>query len=339
LSNILKPAGGSDGDESLLGFKCPICMESVDEKSVWQATVCGHQFCRDCIVMHLQSQVDNGGNGRCPSSNECNTILTDEEIKAVITPELFAKFVKFRALRSDPLLRECPRCQKLNRKMDQDIVQIVCAQCGLVYCYLHGNIHEGKNCEEFMATRSDYDKHVSQLSEQLIQSIAKPCPKCAAMVVRGDGCDHVKCSQCGTDYCYKCQNINMTGKFLLKCTMCQNSFIEHEYFCYWRIMAVLCLPIWLPLAFLWSALFFGLFLLSCCCCLPCAICGDPSFLANAAKGSFTSIFLPFIMVSMFAGLSGCECLQPTGMGAHGPGGVPGGYPGVGGPPGAGIRRV
>ncbi|KAJ1662127.1 hypothetical protein IW140_004991 [Coemansia sp. RSA 1813] len=41
-------------------------------------------------------------------------------------------------------------------------------------------------------------------SKRLISDTSKPCPECKRPIYKTDGCNHMKCSMCGTDFCYLC---------------------------------------------------------------------------------------------------------------------------------------
>lgn len=84
-----KSASTETGETVLSAYKCAICMESPTEATT---TVCGHMFCRQCILDSLKwsEQARRGGiqfqpnktiNGRCPvcrttASNKENTTTT-----------------------------------------------------------------------------------------------------------------------------------------------------------------------------------------------------------------------------------------------------------------------
>jgi hypothetical protein len=43
-----------------------------------------------------------------------------------------------------------------------------------------------------------------EASRQEVGRASQPCPGCKRPIQKRDGCDHMKCSQCRYEFCYKC---------------------------------------------------------------------------------------------------------------------------------------
>ncbi|XP_015714207.1 probable E3 ubiquitin-protein ligase RNF217 isoform X4 [Coturnix japonica] len=81
--------------------------------------------------------------------------------------------------------------------------QIQCPSCQFVWCFkCHSPWHEGVNCKEYKKG----DKLLRHWANEIEhgQRNAQKCPKCKIHIQRTEGCDHMTCSQCNTNFCYRC---------------------------------------------------------------------------------------------------------------------------------------
>lgn len=58
----------------------------------------------------------------------------------------------------------------------------------------------------------------------MVASTTKPCPHCGVRIDRAEGCDHVICSACHKDFCFRCLEPNLTGKYIRTCPNCTESY-------------------------------------------------------------------------------------------------------------------
>jgi hypothetical protein len=79
MSQNHPPSGGPPSNSSLIypvpsnqptSIRCAVCLDSIDNADL-QSTVCGHVFCRGCIMMAIETTK------RCPL---CRTKLTSRKI-------------------------------------------------------------------------------------------------------------------------------------------------------------------------------------------------------------------------------------------------------------------
>ena len=122
----------------------------------------------------------------------------------VIVP--LSRYVRFKALKENPDLRECPRCGRF-QVGDPLHPQIHCEACGLAYCFAHGSAHPpSESC-------ADYEQRSTPAATRdLLRRTSKPCPKCKAPTFRATGCNHMKCTQCKADWCWLCgESITVRG--------------------------------------------------------------------------------------------------------------------------------
>ncbi|KAM9665407.1 E3 ubiquitin-protein ligase RNF217 isoform 2-T2 [Trichechus inunguis] len=81
--------------------------------------------------------------------------------------------------------------------------QIQCPTCQFVWCFkCHSPWHEGVNCKEYKKGDKLLRHWASEIEHG--QRNAQKCPKCKIHIQRTEGCDHMTCSQCNTNFCYRC---------------------------------------------------------------------------------------------------------------------------------------
>jgi len=78
-----------------------------------------------------------------------------------------------------------------------------CGLCGIKAC---ANCHEIKNeDEDHVCLKENVE------SARLIEKDSRPCPKCAAMIFKIDGCDQMWCTQCQTTFSFRTGQVE-TGR-------------------------------------------------------------------------------------------------------------------------------
>ncbi|KAG2468762.1 RN217 ligase, partial [Polypterus senegalus] len=81
--------------------------------------------------------------------------------------------------------------------------QIQCPACQFVWCFkCHSPWHEGVNCREYKKGDKLLRHWASEIEHG--QRNAQKCPRCKIHIQRTEGCDHMTCSQCNTNFCYRC---------------------------------------------------------------------------------------------------------------------------------------
>jgi len=241
------PFGGIEVRE-----ECKFCF---DEKPVSQMTQlhCGHRFCNECLSRWYTSKIVDGEidlKCRYPDdlTGDCMEPLLEEEIKAIVSQDTFAKYERFKRM-EDQRMRECPYCTEIQRG-DPSKPMMSCNNCEQIYCYVHSNAHgpemtceeyDEKNKEEFIKNREAAGKD------------AKECPGCGILVQKSQGCNHMTCTKCSTEFCYVC-GANITGEENVirhyqegNCDQFDFNLNNNPFFCVVRMliniyMAILFLP-------------------------------------------------------------------------------------------------
>lgn len=157
----------------------------------------------------------------------CSQVISDADIRAILTrahmTSVLAKYERIVFLRSSPLASECPysSCGHLQMNDRPESIPlsvvtsssltqaqrhallrrtVICDSCQQPYCLEHSLAHAGKTCEEYLRTMSAEE----QQTETVLSTTSKPCPGCGAPVEKSGGCNHMKCSVCGTPFCWLC---------------------------------------------------------------------------------------------------------------------------------------
>eukprot|EP00668_Euglena_longa_P012151 GGOE01014582.1.p1 GENE.GGOE01014582.1~~GGOE01014582.1.p1 ORF type:complete len:454 (+),score=112.26 GGOE01014582.1:80-1363(+) len=195
-------------------FMCRICLCYQELSHASTVSGCSHQFCLECLARYLTSQITDGQvNLQCPFMSDdnvrCDTMLGDDAVEAVVPDDVLAKWKRFKAARENPDLRACPGCETL-LKGDPQNPQMTCS-CGCVFCFVHSDAHPPtESCAAFEERSRGQDA----VSQAFVNKTSKPCPKCRSLTYKYTGCNHMKCPQCGQDWCWLCgESIVITGPY------------------------------------------------------------------------------------------------------------------------------
>ena len=72
---------------------------------------------------------------RCPS--QCQQVVTEDGLRALLEPEVFAQYTRQTELMRSPDMRECPTCKTVVKGSPSQ-PEICCSQCTTTFCYFHG---------------------------------------------------------------------------------------------------------------------------------------------------------------------------------------------------------
>ena len=252
---------------------CPICYDTLedspenctdedDENQTRRSSLrlgCTHSFCHTCLRQYCDIAIQQRRFPiQCPESN-CNAQLTEQEMLSILICETDAKRYHHAYQRAmDPSLLECSNCAMLLTPKTTTSLQ---CPCGHEFCSIHGDAHTGQTCQEYTA-KSDF------LSTSVIQCTTKPCPHCTVRIEKEGGCDHIVCPSCNGDWCWKCQNPNLTGDAIRYCSRCNVEYLDHRRRHKRRLYVCLTFPcrLLLTLSYLGGVLIACVvFVLSCGC--------------------------------------------------------------------------
>ncbi|XP_074656295.1 uncharacterized protein LOC141909647 [Tubulanus polymorphus] len=205
----------SEPSSSASSVVCKICF---DVQQCVYRSCCLAPYCEDCLMRYVNGQVDDKlVPVVCPSTH-CQSIISDKYVyrylKSPATRDKYKRFII--DLNRDPNKKTCPHCNHIT-EVDIDTVRkkvpgtrrtgfvVECTACQLRWCFqCQSPSHAGLSCRQY------------QRGDRLLKSWAKhrrgydqapnaqKCPKCKFYIERSEGCDHMTCSKCHTDFCYRC---------------------------------------------------------------------------------------------------------------------------------------
>uniref|UniRef100_A0A383WBY6 RBR-type E3 ubiquitin transferase n=1 Tax=Tetradesmus obliquus TaxID=3088 RepID=A0A383WBY6_TETOB len=191
---------------------------------------CGHYFCKGDVMRYVRVEMQNGRYPlHCPEAS-CQEFLAYEDVLQLLLgqPALQALFEKLAVTGCiDPSRRAyCPykECSCLLERPEEEDEAAAggqdspfeCPECHKAFCLSCGikGWHEGMTCAQFQALppelRSAEDAAVLRMAQQ---HGWKRCPGCGHIVVRTEGCNHMRC-HCGAHFCYECDELNERAPLL-----------------------------------------------------------------------------------------------------------------------------
>jgi hypothetical protein len=197
-------------------FSCVICTNDVLRASLPSSitATCKHppQTCRPCLSSWISSRLQTSGQSSltCP---QCTEQLTNIEIKAFTTPEIYEQYevlVLRSSLSNNPEFHWCiaPGCQSGQLHADSNPI-FRCAQCSFRSCIKHKvQWHDGLTCTEYDASVVSRQREMEEAaSRKMIKETSRQCPgkNCGWRIEKNDGCDHMTCRKCNTEFCWLCK--------------------------------------------------------------------------------------------------------------------------------------
>ncbi|XP_059139964.1 uncharacterized protein LOC131928071 [Physella acuta] len=205
---------------ALLYMECSVCFT----KSYLRRRVCcDFQICHECMGIYVSMKVNEAKvQIECPN-DRCHVLVHRDEVNERLPNDLKDKFTKFLIdANADPCEKTCPACSKVytikpeslsSKKKLKNGLKVYCPQCHLQWCFLcQAPFHTGVSCKQYWKG----DKMVKRWAKERSygQSNAQKCPKCGIYIQKVHGCDHMKCSKCHTDFCYRCGDRYISVKLL-----------------------------------------------------------------------------------------------------------------------------
>ncbi|XP_077408625.1 E3 ubiquitin-protein ligase RNF217-like isoform X1 [Vanacampus margaritifer] len=187
---------------------CRVCLE---DKSIAPLPCCRKLVCEECLTLYVTSQVREAKRRiRCPIP-ECGGMLEGGAVESRLSAPDLLRYRYFLELSQlDAGTKPCPRCALFTTlppdgpsRRHQRKHKVRCGGCHFVWCFkCHAPWHQGIKCR-------DYRKGDKQLTTwagvvERGQRNAQKCPQCKIHIQRTEGCDHMTCTQCNTNFCYRC---------------------------------------------------------------------------------------------------------------------------------------
>jgi hypothetical protein len=186
---------------------CLCCFVETPKTSTIDCDVSQHNFCYECTRSHVTTLMESIKlDVKCISTDECNGHFREQDFSKFMDKDLLNSFFRMQQrmyLRSafgDNLLT-CPFCS-VETVQDghetHNILICINPDCNKPSCL------KCKKEFHWPDTCSSEHKHRIDKEERDTYSVIKMCPGCRVDVMRIDGCTHMHCTICATDFCYTC---------------------------------------------------------------------------------------------------------------------------------------
>ena len=190
---------------------CPICYNNEVNKNNIAQEHCQHKFCDNCINSYLTNKIINGEvlDIKCMMAG-CSHIYSQEEIKLNIERDIFNKYKKFYRIQKklknpDKKYINCPfvDCEELVdcTNISEGIINCDKGHAFCRKCYKIGG--HANNCTKEDINMSFF-KELKKNNSRGVSIRYKQCPECEILIEKIDGCNQMKCSNCGYVFCWLC---------------------------------------------------------------------------------------------------------------------------------------
>ncbi|KAL4463271.1 hypothetical protein ABPG74_007272 [Tetrahymena malaccensis] len=220
LTNIINP----QSDEKLYSLRngnyCLLC-ETPLQSSEKYSLDCGHFFCKSCFQEYMNSIIIQGNQifqKTCPQEGCSEMICLNEyleffknhqqqiQIQNIIINDCL---LKSEYLQVCPL-RNCENIFKFTRQNAKQQYNLNCDCLKKFSCQsCQDEAHLPLTCQQkqkWDRMIQSEDQNITKNLQYLIQN-TKACPSCKSPVEKNGGCQHMKCWNCQTRFCWACLEI------------------------------------------------------------------------------------------------------------------------------------
>ena len=193
---------------------CKICCSNMINKENIAQKYCLHYFCDECIKRYMTYQINNGIvlEIKCIMAG-CPHIYTSEEIKENVTNDTFRKYVRFYNIQikmknPEKVYINCPfiDCDELVDITDIPKSNVICGM-GHVFCNeclkIGGHSRSNSECDKTELNLDLFNELKKKNPTKIYQNY-KQCPECKVLIEKNDGCNEMKCINCGFVFCWLC---------------------------------------------------------------------------------------------------------------------------------------
>jgi len=205
---------------SLEGIKLPpiTCSVCYNQNVPGYDLPCEHANCVDCMIKLLKVALNDSSllPLRC-----CELPIDMNISKTCLSPEdsekLLSRLVEIEATKK----MYCPQCTafiNLDFVDDSEACVLECS-CGASLCTsCHSLHHPSMSCEENKAIL-DKSSNDSLVLDMATEEKWQRCPGCSILVELVSGCNHITCSNCKSEFCYRCGSAWKKNKCSMGCAV------------------------------------------------------------------------------------------------------------------------
>ena len=199
--------------------KCSVCAQIVlgeegADMCAYALEVCKHFVCDECLFWHVSARVTESSDVlqiACPSDvcSECISSSSAERILEA-APHALARFQQSQAspVSISNNIVNCPvaGCSAVVELPPHAASRAVAVSCGIhSFCFGCKALphHEPSSCDVWAAFLKL--QHVDEIGTSMNFAASKTrCRGCRAPMQRTLGCNHMRCAQCGSEFCCAC---------------------------------------------------------------------------------------------------------------------------------------
>ena len=193
---------------------CKICCSNMVNKDNIAQKYCLHYFCDECIKNYMTYQINNGIVLviKCLMAG-CPHIYTSEEIKENVPNDVYRKYIRFYGIQikmknPEKVYINCPfiDCDELVDVTNLPKSNVICGM-GHVFCIecrkLGGHSRSNSECDKTELNLDLFNELKKKNPTKIYQNY-KQCPECKVLIEKNDGCNEMKCLNCGFVFCWLC---------------------------------------------------------------------------------------------------------------------------------------
>ena len=195
---------------------CVICLEDLLQNNIFTLTLCGHNFCKECLQSYIKSQINSIPIIDLPlSCVTCKQVILNTDIfnlflKAEIDYILYqlTKTFMTNKLNSDKFnWCENPDCSFIYNKRQLNEYNLTvrnCPNCNKTYCTLCTieiiNNSHNQECKQIILNK------FSEEDQKWLRKNTINCVKCNFVYEKSEGCNHMICKKCKPEvhFCFLC---------------------------------------------------------------------------------------------------------------------------------------
>jgi hypothetical protein len=197
---------------------CSVCFDEIEVS----ASFCpSSAICEACLGSYIQSEIEQAkinstGGIRCYCLSLCPVEITPEIIKNQISTNLSLteKYEEFRLnaeVAADPTKLWCPlpNCNGVATILGPFKSKAKCDTCGQIFCSSCKQQHTSY-LFPFCGSHSSSDASVAQWKSSN-GGKCKKCPNCRHHIEKNGGCNHMTCTFCKYEFCWRCKSAYQGG--------------------------------------------------------------------------------------------------------------------------------
>jgi len=194
--------------------KCSVCWEPLASQDCIILQKCQHSIHIGCLQDHVDHQIRDGARMiKCPIEG-CAEKIQENDLQYLIKESPYVQKLlknnrlKYEVARYPHLFAHCPTpdCNS-NIRLQDFQVRYYCDECRKEVCL------ECKTGWHYNLTCGQFKQQIELQNDKAFLNLAsqkglKQCPQCRYWIEKNEGCNHITCYICKTQFCYGCGTRN-----------------------------------------------------------------------------------------------------------------------------------